>query len=56
LGGVRGHGGHLDSILTAVAVFDAWKYFFWLYLIPVVAANMQSLRKYVEHIGLTGRR
>ena len=43
------------AILTAVAVFDAWKYFLWLHLLPAwVAANMQSLRKYVEHVGLTG--
>ena len=43
------------AILTAVAVFDAWKYFLWLHLIPAwLAANMQSLRKYVEHVGLTG--
>ena len=43
------------GIFTAVAVFDAWKYFLWLHLIPAwLAANMQSLRKYVEHVGLTG--
>jgi fatty acid desaturase len=43
------------SILTAIAVLDAWKYFFWLHLIPAwLAANMQSFRKYVEHVGLTG--
>jgi fatty acid desaturase len=43
------------AILTAIAVFDAWKYFLWLHLIPAwLAANMQSLRKYVEHVGLTG--
>jgi fatty acid desaturase len=43
------------AILTAIAVFDAWKYFLWLYLIPAwLAANMQSFRKYVEHVGLTG--
>jgi len=43
------------AILTALAVFDVWKYFFWLHLIPAwLAANMQSLRKYVEHVGLTG--
>ena len=43
------------ALLTAVAVFDAWKYFLWLYLIPAwLAANMQGLRKYVEHVGLTG--
>ena len=43
------------AILTAVAVFDAWEYFLWLHLLPAwLAANMQSLRKYVEHVGLTG--
>jgi len=43
------------ATLTAIAVFDAWKYFLWLHLIPAwMAANMQSLRKYVEHVGLTG--
>ena len=43
------------ATVAAVAVFDAWKYFLWLYLIPAwLAANMQSLRKYVEHVGLTG--
>jgi fatty acid desaturase len=43
------------AILTAVTVFDAWKYFLWLHLIPAwLAANMQSFRKYVEHVGLTG--
>jgi fatty acid desaturase len=42
-------------ILTAVAVFGAWKYFLWLHVLPAwVAANMQSFRKYVEHVGLTG--
>jgi len=42
-------------ILTAVAWWDAWKYFLWLYLAPAwLAANMQSLRKYIEHVGLTG--
>jgi fatty acid desaturase len=42
-------------ILTTVAVFDGWKYFLWLHLFPAwLAANMQSLRKYVEHVGLTG--
>ena len=43
------------AILTALAVFDLWKYFLWLHLIPAwLAANMQSVRKYVEHVGLTG--
>jgi fatty acid desaturase len=43
------------GILAAVAFFHAWKYFLWLHVIPAwLAANMQSLRKYVEHVGLTG--
>jgi fatty acid desaturase len=42
-------------ILTAIGFFHAWKYFLWLHLMPAwLAANMQSLRKYVEHVGLTG--
>src|SRR5688572_27239252 len=44
-----------SAILTTVAIFDGWKYFLWLHLLPAwLAANMQSLRKYVEHVGLTG--
>jgi fatty acid desaturase len=42
-------------ILTAIALTHTWKYFLWLHLMPAwLAANMQSLRKYVEHVGLTG--
>ncbi|HEY5741442.1 MAG TPA: fatty acid desaturase, partial [Terrimicrobiaceae bacterium] len=42
-------------VFTAIAWWDVWKYFLWLYLTPaVLAANMQSLRKYIEHVGLTG--
>jgi fatty acid desaturase len=43
------------GLFTAIAWWDLWKYFFWLYLAPaVLAANMQSLRKYIEHVGLMG--
>ncbi|MFL6514470.1 MAG: fatty acid desaturase family protein [Chthoniobacterales bacterium] len=43
------------AILTATGYFGVWKYFLWLYLVPaMVAANLQSWRKYVEHLGLTG--
>jgi fatty acid desaturase len=43
------------AMLTVLAIFDTWKYFLWLHLVPAwLAANMQSLRKYVEHVGLTG--
>jgi fatty acid desaturase len=42
-------------ILWAVATFGLWKYFFWMYLAPaVLAANLQSWRKYIEHVGMTG--
>jgi fatty acid desaturase len=40
---------------TTVALLDLWAYFFWLYAAPAwLAANMQSWRKYIEHVGLTG--
>ena len=41
--------------LTTIAFFGAWKYLLWLYLIPgLIAANLQTWRKYIEHLGLTG--
>jgi len=41
--------------ITLIAVFDGWNYFLWLHVIPAwIAGNAQSLRKYVEHVGLTG--
>ena len=42
-------------ILGSVAFFGVWKYFLWIYLAPaMIAANLQTWRKYVEHLGLTG--
>jgi fatty acid desaturase len=42
-------------ILAAVTWWGVWKYFLWMYLAPAyLAANMQSWRKYIEHVGLTG--
>src|SRR6266480_262777 len=42
-------------ILTAITFFGVWKYFLWMYLVPgLIAANLQSWRKYIEHVGLTG--
>jgi fatty acid desaturase len=42
-------------VFTVIAWTHTWIYFLWLHLIPAwLAANMQSLRKYVEHVGLTG--
>ena len=43
------------AILSAIAFFGVWKYFLWMYLVPgLMAANLQSWRKYIEHVGLTG--
>ena len=42
-------------ILLAIATFGLWRYFIWMYLAPaVLAANLQSWRKYIEHVGMTG--
>jgi fatty acid desaturase len=42
-------------ILWAVTTFGLWKYFLWMYLAPAaLAANLQSWRKYIEHVGMTG--
>jgi fatty acid desaturase len=44
------------GIFTAVTVFGVWKYLLWLFLVPAfIAANLQSWRKYIEHVGLTGK-
>jgi fatty acid desaturase len=42
-------------ILAAVTWWGVWNYFLWMYVVPAfLAANMQSWRKYIEHVGLTG--
>jgi fatty acid desaturase len=42
-------------LLSAIGYFHLWTYFLWLHVAPAwLAANMQSVRKYVEHVGLTG--
>lgn len=41
--------------LTAVAYFGVWKYFLWMYFAPAfIAGNLQSWRRYIEHVGMTG--
>ncbi len=41
------------GILVVTAALDAWLYLASCYLVPaMLAANIQSLRKYVEHLGL----
>jgi len=43
------------AILSAVAVIDLWTHLLWMYLIPMfIAGNLQSWRKYIEHVGLLG--
>lgn len=42
-------------IFFTVAFLHLWKYFFWMHVLPAfIAANLQSWRKYIEHVGLTG--
>ena len=43
------------GILATLGWWHAGQYFLWLHVIPAsLAANMQSVRKYIEHVGLTG--
>lgn len=43
------------GILSAVTYWHAWRYLLWMYLVPaILAANLQSWRKYIEHVGLAG--
>ena len=43
------------GIIAALSYWQVWHYFVWMYLAPAfIAGNLQSWRKYVEHIGLTG--
>jgi|GEM_PF-293068 len=47
--------GFWTATLAAVAFWDVWAYFFWVFAAPgVIAGNLQSWRKYIEHIGLSG--
>jgi fatty acid desaturase len=41
--------------LTSVVHFQLWPWFFWNYFIPgFIAGNLQSWRKYIEHVGMSG--
>jgi fatty acid desaturase len=43
------------TILVSVHLFEVWSYFLWCVGAPaVIAGNLQSWRKYVEHVGLHG--
>ncbi|MFV1993804.1 MAG: fatty acid desaturase [Verrucomicrobiales bacterium] len=40
---------------TLVIHFALWPWFFWNYLIPAfITGNLQSWRKYIEHVGMSG--
>lgn len=42
-------------IIAAITHWHVWHYFWWMYLVPAwLAANLQSWRKYIEHVGLQG--
>ena len=44
-----------SCFLGAVAWLGVWKYFLWMYVAPAfLGGNLQSWRKYIEHMGLTG--
>jgi fatty acid desaturase len=43
------------TTLGLVAWFNVWNWFLVLYFIPAfIAGNMQSWRKYIEHVGMSG--
>jgi len=44
-----------SSLVWVVALLGVWKYFLWMYVVPAyLGGNLQSWRKYIEHMGLTG--
>jgi len=43
------------GVMAVVVYWNAWKYLLVMYVLPAgLAGFMQSLRKYIEHMGLTG--
>ena len=43
------------TVISAVSYWNVWSYFLWVYLVPgIIAGNLQSWRKYIEHVGLRG--
>jgi len=44
-----------SAVVAAVTHWNVWPYFLWTYLAPgLIAGNLQSWRKYIEHVGLSG--
>jgi fatty acid desaturase len=55
LGGIGAVSCDVDLDCLGDRTFGLWKYFIWMYLAPaLLAANLQSWRKYIEHVGMTG--
>ncbi len=43
------------AIIFLISRFHLWIYFLWLHVLPgIIAGNLQSWRKYIEHVGLSG--
>ncbi len=43
------------AIFAAVSHWQVWGFFLWMYAVPTfIAGNLQSWRKYIEHVGMTG--
>lgn len=43
------------TVIGLTAWFGVWKWLFFLYVVPaLVTGSMYALRKYIEHMGLTG--
>jgi Fatty acid desaturase len=42
-------------VIALTARFELWPWFLWNYFIPgFIAGNLQSWRKYIEHMGMSG--
>jgi fatty acid desaturase len=47
--------GFAGAALAATVHYDAWKVLLFAYLLPaLLAGNLQTARKFIEHMGLTG--
>jgi len=47
--------GFWAATLAVIAHWNLWTYFLWVYFLPgFIAGNLQSWRKYIEHVGLSG--
>jgi fatty acid desaturase len=47
--------GFWSALIQAVNHWQVWPWFLWLFLVPgFIAGNLQSWRKYIEHVGLSG--